>query len=142
MPNRLNLFPEENETQNTGQENKPSLLQQLFGIGGIALPEGNKLAIWFLVIVVILFIIFFYFFLNIIDKIVDKALTPEKEKTEIVLQNDYNELLKNAKILQAENQKLKDSMNNLQTTDIEQLQKNTDSLIYRETQPLINRLKK
>lgn len=118
---------------------KYSLLQQLFSIGGITLPEGNKLAIWLLVVVVIIFITFFYFFMNIMDRVVDKALNPDKQHTELIMQDDYNKLLKNAKILKAENENLKDS---IERVNIDNIRKETDSVIYIRTQPYINKLKK
>ena len=121
------------------KEPKYSLLQQLFSIGGITLPEGNKLAIWLLVVVVIIFITFFYFFMNIMDRVVDKALNPDKEHTEIIMQNDYNKLLRDAKILKAENENLKDSV---KRANIDNIRKETDSVIYIKTQPYINKLKK
>lgn len=120
------------------KEPKYSLLQQLFSIGGITLPEGNKLAIWLLVVVVIIFITFFYFFMNIMDRVVDKALNPNKEHTEVIMQDDYNQLLRDAKILKAENEKLKDSIGR---ANIEHIRKETDSVIYFKTKPYINKLK-
>lgn len=140
MPNR-NLFPEEKETQNSNESSAPSkgLLESIFGIGSIGLPEGNKLAIWMLVVVVIIFIIFFYFFMNIMDKMVDKALNPDSAgKVEMQTQKDYNELLKQTKILKAENEYLKDSLEN----QPEDLRRNTDAVIYEETSPHIQQLKK
>ena len=118
-----------------------SLLQQLFSIGGITLPEGNKLAIWLLVVVVIVFITFFYFFMNMMDRVLDKALNPNKEHTELVVQEDYNKVLRDAKILKAENQILKDSIDKI-NPDINDIRKETDSVIYENTQPYINKLKK
>lgn len=120
------------------KEPKYSLLQQLFSIGGIKLPEGNKLAIWLLVVVVIIFITFFYFFMNIMDRVVDKALNPNKEHTKLIMQEDYNKLLRDAKILKAENENLKDS---IQRANIDNIRKETDSVIYMKTQPYINKLK-
>ena len=129
-------MPDNNERK------QPPLLSQLFNIGSIPLPEGNKLAIWLLVIVVILFGFFFYFFMNIMDKVVDKALNSDKEKSEMLIQKDYNEVLKNSKILKAENQILKDSLDNIKNTDFDVIRQETDSLIYEKTQPYINKLKK
>lgn len=120
---------------NNEQKNQ-SLLQQLFSIGGITLPEGNKLAIWLLVVVVIIFITFFYFFMNIMDRVVDKALNPNKEHTELIMQEDYNKLLKDAKILKAENENLRDS---LDKANIEGIRRETDSVIYIRTKPYINK---
>lgn len=122
-------------------DNEPkqqSLLQQLFSIGGITLPEGNKLAIWLLVVVVIIFITFFYFFMNIMDRVVDKALNPDKVKTETVMQDDYNILLRNSKILKAENDNLKDSLNDVHK-NIDGIRQETDSVIYEKTKPYINK---
>lgn len=127
---------------NNNENKQPTLISQLFNIGSIPLPEGNKLAIWLLVIVVILFGFFFYFFMNIMDKVVDKALNPDKEKSELVIQEDYNEVLKNSKILKAENQILKDSLDNIKGTDFDAVKQETDSIIYLKTQPYINKLKK
>lgn len=124
--------------QENNENNNPrySLLQQLFSIGGITLPEGNKLAIWLLVVVVIVFISFFYFFMTIIDKVVDKALNPHSN-TELVVQQDYNTLLRDAKILKAENELLKDSLRN---ANIDEITKQTDSVVNETIQPFINQL--
>lgn len=127
---------------NNNEQKQSTLLGQLINIGSIPLPEGNKLAIWLLVVVVILFGFFFYFFMNIMDKVVDKALNPDKEKSELVVQEDYNEVLKNSKILKAENQILKDSLDNIKGTDFDAIRQETDSIIYLKTQPYINKLKK
>lgn len=136
MPQR-NLYPEEenlgpNKEEDGGASTpKVGLLKQLFGLGGIPLPEGNKLAIWFLVVVVLMFIIFFYFFMNIMDKVVDKALSSEVNKEEI-LQEDYNKLLKDAKILKAENERLK-SMDTVSNSS------EIDSILYEKTSSYINK---
>lgn len=139
MPDR-NMFPEEQETvktnDTTGSTPSKSLLETIFGIGGINLPEGNKVAIWMLVVIVIVFIIFFYFFMNIMDKVVDKALNPRQVESEVVLQEDYNKLLKDAKVLQAENIWLKDSL----SKQPDELRQRTDSAIYQETNPHIQQL--
>lgn len=127
---------------NNNENKQPTLISQLFNIGSIPLPEGNKLAIWLLVIVVILFGFFFYFFMNIMDKVVDKALNPDKEKSEIIMQQDYNEVLKNSKILKAELERVKDSIRIEKGTELDAVIQENDSIIYEKTKPYINNLKK
>ena len=69
--------------------------------------------------------------MNIMDRVVDKALSSEVRKEEI-LQEDYNKLLKDAKILKAENERLKsiDTVSN--SSEI-------DSILYEKTSSYINK---
>lgn len=107
----------------------------IFNIGGIKLPEGSTLAIWFLVITILMIAGLSYGIWSIIDRVLDAKLP----STEMNAQADFNNLLKEKKELEAENEALKDSLIKVTTPTAEEIKQANDSIIYQEYKPFINK---
>lgn len=107
----------------------------IFNIGGIKLPEGSTLAIWFLVITILMIAGLSYGIWSIIDRVLDAKLP----STEMNAQADFNNLLKEKKELEAENEALKDSLIKVTTPTVEEIKQANDSIIYQEYKPFINK---
>ena len=107
----------------------------IFNIGGIKLPEGSTLAIWFLVITILMIAGLSYGIWSIIDRVLDAKLP----STEMNAQADFNNLLKEKKELEAENKALKDSLIKVTTPTVEEIKQANDSIIYQEYKPFINK---
>lgn len=108
----------------------------IFNIGGIKIPEGNKLAIWFLTVTVIAMAFVGYGFWHVINRVLDSKLGPEQHSEETIIQNDYNNLLKKYEETEALNKLLVDSLNR----GNKELIKRTDSVVYNKTEPYIQKI--
>lgn len=118
-------------------ENTPNI-KDVFNIGGIKIPQGNTLAIWFLVVTVIAIAFLGFGFWSVIDRILDSKLGPNHERVENNMQKDYNNLLEKKEELEQVNKLLIDSLSNYK----ESVKRETDSVVDAETKPYINQLYK
>lgn len=128
-------FPN-NENKDT--TNTTGGILEVFNIGGIKIPQGNTLAIWFLVVSVIAIAFLGYGFWTVIDRILDSKLGPDQPNSPQIVQKDYNNLLREKESLEVINKAIIDSLKNYKHN----IQLETDSMIYQETKPYINNIYK
>lgn len=133
MPN--SDFPNHDNKDNS---NTWGGILEIFNIGGIKIPQGNTLAIWFLVVSVIAIAFLGYGFWTVIDRILDSKLGPDQPNSPQIIQKDYNNLLKEKESLEVVNKMIMDSLE----TYKQEIILETDSKIYEETKPYINNIYK
>lgn len=123
---------------NNGNQNTNDNANSIFNIGGIKIPAGNTLAIWFLVVTVMAIAFLGYGFWHVINRILDDRLGPRDRDEVQIVQKDYNNLLRKYDSLEQANKLLIDSINSYEHKVV----KEADSIIYNRTIPYVKEIYK